>query len=149
MLLRPVIANRLLSSGGFARPSEVVGWDRLLPLVQSRDLIHELVKKEIVVRYHGSVLGLLWTQLYPLSLLLIYSFLFSTVFHMDVPRFPMFIFVGISLWHFWSSAMTLSSRSVISNTFLIKHVKLPREVVTVVAVLVPGIDLCLAHLIIA
>src|SRR3979409_818472 len=56
-------------------------------LAGHQELLLELFRKDFDVRYAGSVLGVLWTQLYPLLLLAVYSFVFTTIFHSNIPRF--------------------------------------------------------------
>src|SRR5713226_47498 len=110
-------------------------------------LLAELVSKDFDSRYAGSVLGVAWTQLYPLLLLLVYSFVFSVIFPNTIPRFPVFLFVGIVLWSFFSNAIQLATGSVLANANLVKKVGFPRELVTISVVLISLVDLATSHLI--
>lgn len=110
-------------------------------------LLAELVSKDFDTRYAGSVLGVAWTQLYPLLLLLVYSFVFSVIFPNTIPRFPVFLFVGIVLWSFFSNAIQLATGSVLANAHLVKKVGFPRELVTISVVLIALVDLAASHFI--
>src|SRR3982074_1664331 len=82
---------------------------RIVAVSRRHYLLGELVSKDFDSRYAGSVLGVAWTQLYPLLLLLVYSFVFSVIFPNNIPRFPVFLFVGIVLWSFFSNAIQLAT----------------------------------------
>ncbi|MGI9148510.1 MAG: ABC transporter permease [Chloroflexota bacterium] len=110
-------------------------------------LLAELVSKDFDTRYAGSVLGVAWTQLYPLLLLLVYSFVFSVIFPNTIPNFPVFLFVGIVLWSFFSNAIQLATGSVITNAQLVKKVGFPRELVTISVIIISLVDLAASHLI--
>jgi len=120
---------------------------RVRVLISRQQLLIELFRKDFDVRYAGSVLGVLWTQLYPLLLLAVYSFVFSTIFHSAIPRFPLFLFVGIAVYQFFSTATQLATGSILANAHLVARVGFPRELVTLSVVLIPLVDLAMSHLI--
>lgn len=120
-------------------------YQRLSTIAASRDLLVELVRKDYDARYAGSILGALWTQLYPLLLLGVYVLVFSVILPTNIPRFPVFAFVGIVVWHFFSTAVLLATTSVVANLNLITRVAFPRELVTVSAVAIGFVDLALSH----
>jgi len=120
---------------------------RISAIGAHRYLLAELVSKDFDSRYAGSVLGVAWTQLYPLLLLIVYSFVFSVIFPNTIPRFPVFLFVGIVLWSFFSNAIQLATGSILANAHLVKKVGFPRELVTISVVLISLVDLATSHLI--
>jgi ABC-type polysaccharide/polyol phosphate export permease len=122
---------------------------RLRIIVQQRHLLAALVQKDIDARYAGSVLGVVWTQLYPLLLLGVYTFVFSTIFPNSIPRFPFFLFIGIALYTFFSTATLLATNSILANANLVTKLAFPRELVTIAGVLIALIDLAMSHLIFA
>ena len=111
----------------------------LRALVRYRGLIQTLVARDLKARYRGSVLGFFWSFINPLLLLLIYSFVFTTV----LPRtgdtklepYALFMFCGILPWTWFSSSILESSNVLISNGNLIKKVLFPAEVLPFVTVL--------------
>jgi lipopolysaccharide transport system permease protein len=100
-----------------------------------RELIRNLVLRDLRVRYKGSALGYLWTQLAPLLLMLVFWFVFSTFFRTEIAMFPIFLIVGLLPWNFFNEAVMGGARSVIDNSNLIKKVFFPREVLPLVSVL--------------
>jgi ABC-type polysaccharide/polyol phosphate export permease len=122
-------------------------FDRFRVVVRDYQLLLELMHKDFDARYAGSFLGILWTQLYPLLLLGVYSLVFSRIFRNDIPNFPLFLFVGIAMWSFFSNATQLATGSILANASLINKVGFPRELVTISVVLVASIDLLTSHVI--
>ena len=120
---------------------------RIAVIARHHQLLAAFVRKDFDVRYSGSVLGVLWTQLYPLLLLGVYTLVFSVIFENSIPRFPLFLFVGIALWNFFSSSIMMATGSVLANGNLISKVAFPREVVTISVVLMALIDLATSHVI--
>lgn len=120
---------------------------RLRIVAGHQQLLAELFRKDFDVRYAGSVFGIAWTQLYPLMLLAVYSFVFTAIFHNDVPHFPLFLFVGIAVYQFFATAIQLATGSILSNAQLVTRVGFPRELVTLSVVLIPTVDLLASHVI--
>ncbi len=100
--------------------------------------MQSLVARELKARYRGSVLGFFWSFINPLLLLLIYSFVFTTVIPnqlQGVQPYALFMFCGILPWTWFSSSLTEASGSLIAGGNLIKKVLFPAEVLPIVSVL--------------
>src|ERR1700716_4041069 len=110
----------------------------LARLVRYRGLIQSLVSRELKARYRGSVLGFVWSFVNPLLLLLIYSFVFTTVMPNNVEGvqpYALFMFCGILPWNWFSTSLSDASGSLIAGGNLIKKVLFPAEVLPLVSVL--------------
>src|ERR1700716_2799340 len=110
----------------------------LARLVRYRGLIQSLVARELKARYRGSVLGFFWSLVNPLLLLLIYSFVFTTVMPNEtkgIQPYALFMFCGILPWTWFSSSLIEASGSLIAGGNLIKKVLFPAEVLPIVSVL--------------
>jgi ABC-type polysaccharide/polyol phosphate export permease len=111
----------------------------LRSLFRYRSLIQTLVARDLKARYRGSVLGFFWSFINPLFLLLIYSFVFTTVLpRIDDPGlepYALFMFCGILPWTWFSSSILESSNVLIAGGNLIKKVLFPAEVLPIVTVL--------------
>ena len=113
-------------------------FSNLASLIRYRGLIQSLVARELKARYRGSALGFLWSFVNPLLLLLIYSFVFTTVMPnhtAGVQPYTLFMFCGILPWTWFSSSLLEASGSLISGGNLIKKVLFPAEVLPIVSVL--------------
>lgn len=111
----------------------------LRALVRYRGLIQTLVARDLKARYRGSVLGFFWSFINPLLLLLIYSFVFSTVMYgaraEGIEPYALFMFCGILPWTWFSASILEASNVLISGGNLIKKVLFPAEVLPIVTVL--------------
>ena len=111
----------------------------LATLFRYRGLIQTLVARDLKARYRGSVLGFFWSFINPLLLLLIYSFVFTTVLpgihRPEMEPYALFMFCGILPWTWFSSSLLESSGTLIAGGNLIKKVLFPAEVLPIVTVL--------------
>ena len=89
-------------------------------------LLRELVVRDIKVRYRHSVLGLVWTVLNPLLMMIVITIVFSTLFRQNIPNFPIYYLSGSLLFSFNSESTTTALNSIISNASLIKKVYIPK-----------------------
>jgi lipopolysaccharide transport system permease protein len=99
-----------------------------------RELIRNLVLRDLRVRYKASALGYLWTQLAPLLMMLVFWFVFSILLPSGIAMFPVYLIVGLLPWNFCNEAVNGGTRSVLDNANLIKKVFFPREVLPLVSV---------------
>jgi homopolymeric O-antigen transport system permease protein len=109
----------------------------LARLPRYRALIQSLVARELKARYRGSVLGFFWSFINPLTLLLIYTFVFKYVMPAAVEgidHYPLFMFCGLLPWTWFASSLTESSGVLISGGNLIKKVLFPAEILPIVTV---------------
>jgi lipopolysaccharide transport system permease protein len=104
-------------------------------LFQYRELIKNLVLKDLKLKYRDSIFGFIWSLANPLMLILVYSFVFGQMLRVGVERFPYFIMVGILPWNFFSQSMMMSTGSILDNGNLIRKVAVPLEVFPVATVL--------------
>ena len=103
-------------------------------------LFKQLVKKDIQQQYKGSVLGILWSFIVPIFMLVIYTFVFSEVFQAkwdidtsDKYQFALVLFCGLTVFNLVSEVMSRSTRLIASNTNYVKKVIFPLEILPVVA----------------
>ncbi len=118
---------------------------RLLPY---KDLIYILIWREFNVRYRNSVLGVLWAVLQPLSLMLLFTFVFTYIMNVkigDFPR-PVFFYSALLPWTFFSSSINYSINSLSSNSALITRIYFPREILPLSGIALAFIDMLIASL---
>jgi len=108
------------------------GW-----LPRHAELLRTLVRRELRARFQGSTLGLLWSLLYPLAMMGVYTLVFSVLWKVtgNIPHYPLFVLSGLAVWGFFQASLQLGTTSLISNGDLIKKVWFPREIVPASAVL--------------
>ena len=103
-----------------------------------RYLLKLLVRREISARYQGSVLGLLWSYINPLSQFCIYYFIMGQIFslHTDIPNFAIHIFSAIVIVHFFTETFNAGTRSIVRNRQIVQKMAMPREMFPVASMLV-------------
>lgn len=110
-------------------------------LIKNRYLIKVLIYRDIQTKYKGSVLGLLWSLLIPLVLLLVYTFVFSVIFQARWGKsegsrveFALILFAGLIVFNFFSECLNRAPGIVLGNVNYVKKVVFPIEVLGVVTV---------------
>jgi ABC-2 type transport system permease protein len=100
---------------------------RYLPaLKQYRHLLFTLVARDLKVKYRRSVLGVLWSVLNPLFMMLILTAVFENVFRIQIENYAVYYITGALIFNFVSEATSTSMTSVINSAALIKKVYIPK-----------------------
>lgn len=89
-------------------------------------LLKELVSRDVKIKYRRSFLGILWTILNPLGMMVILTVVFSTVFRQDIENFPVYLMCGQLLFNFFSEATNMCMTAIIGNAGLISKVYVPK-----------------------
>ena len=110
-----------------------VALEELRGIFQYRDLIFQLIRRDIVARYKRSVLGIAWTMLQPLGMMVILSLVFSTLFH-SIKGYPAYILSGLIAWTFFSQTTSAMISQIVWGGALLKQIYLPRTSFSVSAV---------------
>lgn len=91
-----------------------------------RPLLYELVARDVKIKYRKSVLGVLWTLLNPLMMMIILSIVFSNLFRFDVENYSLYLLAGQILFNFYNESTSGSMTSILGNAALIKKVYIPK-----------------------
>lgn len=123
----------------------------LIRIYDYREMLKNSVRKELRVRYKGSVLGFLWTFINPLMQLIIYSFVFDTIMGVEKPdgvNYALMIFVGLVPWTCFSATLNQSTMAIIGNGNLIKKIYFPRLILPLSMTLTNFINMLLTGVIV-
>ena len=115
---------------------------RLRELVAHREVLVNLVRKELKVKYTASVLGAVWSLLNPVMFLAVFSLVAYALDNL-IPDFPVFLLSGLIAWNFLANALQAGARSVIDNANLVKKMAFPREILPLAAIGVALFDFLL------
>lgn len=116
-------------------------------LYQYRELLKSNIKKEIRGKYKGSFLGVLWSFVSPLLMVLVYSFIFPLL--MSVPeKYVVYLVTGILPWTFFVGCVSSGTITAIINANLIKKVYFPREILPISVVLSGAINFAISCIVI-
>lgn len=107
---------------------------------ENRSLIVSLVKREIVGRYRGSAMGLLWSFFNPVLMLAVYTFVFSVVFKArwagggdSKTEFALILFAGLMVFNLFSECINRAPGLILGNVNYVKKVVFPLEILPIVA----------------
>ena len=119
--------------------------ERLVELGRYRELIRNLVERDLKVRYKNSVLGFLWSLVNPLLMMAVFTVVFNFMLpHTGIHKFPVFVLCALLPWNFFSASVMGSVHSIVGNAHLIKKVYFPREVLPIAVVLSNLVNFLLA-----
>jgi ABC-2 type transport system permease protein len=112
-----------------------------------RELITELVRKDLKVKYQGSALGFLWSLANPILILVVYSFVFQFVLKSNVPLFGLFLMSGLLIWNFFTMSVSAAATSITGNAGLIKKVPFPHSALPLASVGFAGAQVALQYIV--
>lgn len=95
-------------------------------LIKYKDLFYELVKKDIKLKYRNSYLGILWSMLNPLLMMIVLTIIFSAIFKNNIEYFPVYVLTGRLIYMFFSESTNFALDSIINNANLIRKVYVPK-----------------------
>jgi len=98
-------------------------------LFSYRELLFSLTRKELKVKYRGSVLGFLWSLLNPILTMLVYSFVFSIVLRAGIKDFAIFLICALLPFNFLSNSVNYGTSSIVANSNLVNKIYFPREII--------------------
>ncbi|WP_343462920.1 ABC transporter permease [Pantoea sp.] len=112
----------------------------LKTIINNRNLIYQMTKREIVGRYRGSVMGVLWSFINPILMLIVYTFVFSVVFKArwgtgsegeSKSDFALILFAGLLVHTFFAEALSRAPTLIIGNANYVKKVVFPLETLSI------------------
>lgn len=106
-----------------------------------KDLLKQLVIKNIKLKYRRSFLGYIWSVLNPLLIMCVMAIVFSTLFKRSIENFPVYLFTGQILFNFMTQATKQSIGSITGSASLLKKTYIPKYIFTLARVLSSLVDL--------
>jgi ABC-2 type transport system permease protein len=107
------------------------------------ELLAELVRKDLKVKYKNSALGFVWSMANPLLYLAVFTLVFTFFLPNGVPRFAVLFMAGFLVWSFFNSATLDATGSVVGNANLVRKVRFPRVVLPLASVGFAGVHFVL------
>jgi ABC-2 type transport system permease protein len=98
-----------------------------------RELLRNLVRKELKVKYKNSALGFVWSMLNPLFLLAVYGVAFS-ILGTTFEYFTIWLLIGLLVWNLFGVSLISGTASITGNSYLVNKVRFPREVLPLASV---------------
>lgn len=133
------MSRALTDTTALEQPGRSVG---LLDVFRRRYLLSLIVRKEVQIRYRGSVLGWAWSYVKPLVQFVVFYVAIGVFLGMNgrVDFFPIYLLAGITVVTFFNEAFSNGTRSLVDNAALIKKIYLPREMFPVSSMLIAAVN---------
>lgn len=112
--------------------------------VYLRDLLRELVARELKLRYKESILGIAWSLLNPLLQLLVFSVVFRLILPLNIPNYAAYLFVGLLVWNWFQASLVSAATAIVDGRSLIKRPGFPIAILPIVTVMANLIHFLLA-----
>ena len=124
------------------RPKKGITWQDFREIWQYRELLYFFTWRDIKVRYKQTVIGIMWAVFQPFMTMVVFSIFFGHFAKMpsDGAPYPVFVFVGLLLWQFFSSSLNGASASLTGNTGIITKVYFPRLILPISSTLTNFVD---------
>lgn len=117
-------------------------------LYEYRELLKSSIKKDVGGKYKNSVLGVLWSFLYPLLQIAVYAIVFPLIMRSNMENYTVFVCCGLIPWNFFSTAISRSSFTMIENGNILKKVYFPREILPISVVTSEAVNFVISTIII-
>ena len=102
--------------------------ERINVLIRYKDLLRELVVRDVKLKYRRSFLGYLWSILSPLLIMIVMTIVFSQMFDRGIDNFPVYLLTGSALFEFVNSSTHMAMYSVLDNSALLKKIYVPKYI---------------------
>ncbi len=103
-------------------------------LAHTRDVLRELISRDVKLRYRGSYFGMLWTLLNPIAELGVLLFIFGSVLPLEIPNYAAFLFTGLLVYTWFQTSLFFATVAVVNNRDLIRRPNVPLAVLPIVSV---------------
>lgn len=142
------MAIELKSDNVYISTNKATLIQRFREILSYRTLLWTLAWRDIRVRYKQSVLGIAWAMFIPVTMMLLFSFVFTKIVKVetDVP-YPIFAYCGLLPWQFFSSSTTSAANSLIANRTLLTKIYFPSEVFPLSSIIASFVDFVVGSII--
>ncbi len=131
------------------RPKKAISWKDAQELWQYRELLYFFTWRDLKVRYKQTVVGVVWAVFQPFMAMVVFTVFFGKLAGIpsDGVPYPIFVYVGVLFWQFFSSSLTDTSGSLIGNQSIVTKVYFPRLTLPLSAILTQFVDFCVASIV--
>lgn len=109
-----------------------------------RDLLLELVSRDLKLRYQRSYIGIGWSLMKPLSQLAVFSLVFGAILPLNIQHYTTFVFAGVLIWSWFSGAVGAGTVAITSSKELVRRPGFPAVLLPMLSVVSQGVHFMLA-----
>jgi lipopolysaccharide transport system permease protein len=122
--------------------------EMLAEQVQYRELLLQMTRRDLLLRYKQTIMGFGWAVFMPLINTVIFSVVFMQVAKVETPvAYPVYAYCGLAAWNFFASSLRFAVNSLTSNTNLVTKIYFPREIFPFSVVIVSLVDFAVSSLV--
>jgi len=131
------------------KPKKTFSWHDIKEITKYHELLYFFIWRDLKVRYKQTSIGIAWALFQPVITMIIFSIVFGRLAKMpsDGVPYPIFIFIGLLLWQFFSGALSETSNCLISNQAIITKIYFPRLILPLSTVITRLVDFFVASII--
>lgn len=131
------------------KPKKTFSWNDFKEIWQYKELLYFFTWRDLKVRYKQTLIGSAWAILQPFITMVVFTIFFGKLAQIpsDGVPYPIFVYVGLLFWQFFSSALSETSNTLISNQSIITKVYFPRLILPLSAVITKFVDFAIASII--
>jgi len=107
----------------------------MLGVIRHRELLRNLVLKNLKLKYRGSIFGFLWSLVNPLVMVTVYSLAFTYILGIRTEGFVFLLLIGVLTWTFFANSASMSTGAIVDSGGLVKSVFFPRAILPISSVL--------------
>lgn len=107
---------------------------RIKTLFKYKDLVKELVSRDLKLKYRRSFLGYIWSVLNPLLVMIVMTLVFSAMFRHNIENYPVYLLIGRIMFEFTTNSTNMAMKSVTGNASLLKKTYVPKYIFTLAKV---------------
>jgi lipopolysaccharide transport system permease protein len=130
----PLDPNTLELAGNWPEPLEREV-NRRRRFIYQRDLLRELVARDMKMQYKHSLLGFAWSLLNPLLHLLVFYFIFRVVLTINMQRFTSHVLIGLLVWNWFQNSLTQAATAITGNRELVRRPGFNMTILPVISVI--------------
>ena len=117
--------------------------NNLSELIEYKSFVKEHLRQLIFIRYRRTIFGYLWTLLNPLLMMSVTTFVFSSIYKVDIKEFALYMFSGMLAFNFFRDSMMQSAITYLDNENLILKIYVPRVLFPFSRIIFVTLDNCL------
>jgi len=131
------------------RPKKTFSWHDFREIWQYRELLYFFTWRDLKVRYKQTLVGVVWAVFQPFMAMVIFTIFFGKLAGIpsDGVPYPIFVYVGLLFWQFFSGALTDTSNALIGNQSIVTKIYFPRILLPISAVLTRLVDFFVASIV--
>jgi len=133
------------------KPKKTLSWEDFKEIWRYKELLYFFTWKDFKVRYKQTAIGVLWAIFQPFMTMVVFTIFFGKLAKMpsDGIPYPIFVYAGLLFWQFFSTSLSQTSGSLISNANIITKVYFPRLILPIAGVITKFVDFFIAAIILA